>query len=69
MAKMGLINNYFQLLFNYIYFSDQLWTSVTKDYHYELLKRLLNELFLAFLNAYIICCTSWMQHEAKENWD
>ena len=28
---MGVINNYFQLLFNY--FSDQLGTSVTKDYH------------------------------------
>ena len=25
---MGVINNYFQLLFNY--FSDQLWTSVPK---------------------------------------
>ena len=31
---MGVINNYFQLLFNY--FSDQLWTSVTKEYHRNL---------------------------------
>ena len=63
---MGVINNYFKLLLNY--FTDQLWTLSSKDYHIYL-KYWLNELFLAFVNAYIICCTSWMQHEANENWD
>ena len=31
---MGVISNYFQLLFNYIL--DQLWTSVSFDYHTNL---------------------------------
>ena len=59
---MGVINHYFLITFQITY--ELQFLKITID---MVLKILLNELFLAFVNAYIIRYTSRMQHEKKEN--
>ena len=64
---MGVINNFFQLLFNY--FSDQLSYEIQlplEDNHRNLR-------FFVFINAYIICFIQYMkssvQYGTNEKWN